>query len=64
MDTGAIIAIAAIVLIIGGALAYIIKAKKSGKKCIGCPDSSSCSGNCGCCSGCGQRKTDKDNPGA
>lgn len=38
-----IIAIAAIVLIIGGALVYIIKAKKSGKKCIGCPDGCSCS---------------------
>ena len=26
-------------------------AKKNGRKCIGCPDSESCSGNCsGCCS--------------
>lgn len=51
-----IIVIAAIVLIIGGAVAYIVKAKKSGKKCIGCPDGCSCSskgksGGCGC--GCG-----------
>ena len=38
-----IIVIAVIVLVVGGALAYIIKAKKSGKKCIGCPDSCSCS---------------------
>ena len=30
------IAILAIVLIVGGAMAYIIKAKKSGKRCIGC----------------------------
>ena len=49
-----------ILLIVGGAVAYIIKAKKSGKKCIGCPDSgcschadkkegaSPCSGCCGC----------------
>ena len=37
-----IIAIAAIVLIVGGAVAYIIKAKKSGRKCIGCPYASSC----------------------
>lgn len=62
---GDIIAILAIALIIGGATAYIIKAKKSGKKCIGCPDSCSCGsknkgntpqttcgGNCSCCSGC------------
>ena len=57
---GDIIAIGAIVLIVGGALAYIIKAKKNGRKCIGCPDSSSCSGNCGCCSGCGMQKNDKN----
>ena len=54
---GEIIAIALIVLIIGGATAYIIKAKKSGKKCIGCPDSGSCSGNCaGCSCGCNIEK--------
>ena len=45
---GEVIAIALIVLIIGGATAYIIKAKKSGKKCIGCPYSKSCSGKCSC----------------
>ena len=45
-----IIAVAAIVLIVGGAVAYIIKAKKSGKKCIGCPYASSCkSGGCTSC---------------
>ncbi len=38
-----IIAIAVIALIIGGAVAYIIRAKKSGKGCIGCPYSGSCS---------------------
>lgn len=49
------IVVAVIALIVGGALAYIIKAKKSGKKCIGCPDSGSCckaksdaKGGCGC----------------
>lgn len=56
-----IIAIVAIVLVIGGAIAYIIKAKKSGKKCIGCPDSCSCDtkkqssengGGCGSCGAC------------
>jgi len=45
------IVVGIIALIIGGALAYIIKAKKSGKKCIGCPDSGSC-GSQGGCSGC------------
>lgn len=59
------IVIGIIVLIIGSALAYIIKAKRSGKKCIGCPDNcschkkqesrsaQSCSGSCSVCShGC------------
>ena len=53
-----LIVLALIVLIIGGATAYIIKAKKSGKKCIGCPDSCSCGGKdknqvggCGSCGG-------------
>ncbi|MBE6593570.1 MAG: FeoB-associated Cys-rich membrane protein [Ruminococcaceae bacterium] len=47
-----IIAIAVILLVIGAATFYIIKAKKSGKRCIGCPDSSSCSGSCGSCGSC------------
>ncbi len=37
-----IIVIAIIGLILGGAIAYIIKAKKKGKKCIGCPYAGSC----------------------
>ena len=45
-----VIIIAVIVLVVGGAAAYIIKAKKSGKKCIGCPFSESCGAKkCGCC---------------
>ena len=45
--------IAILVAIIGGAAFYIYKAKKSGKKCIGCPDSGSCQGSCsGSCQGC------------
>ena len=59
MGSGEIIAIVLCTLIIGGALAYIIKAKKSGKKCIGCPDSSSCSGACSSCS-CGCKKKSEE----
>lgn len=64
MDNFIIVAVLAI--IIGAALAYVIKAKKSGAKCIGCPDSktcaskntsSGCSGNCSCCSGCSTEET-------
>lgn len=63
-----IIVLAVIALIVGGAVAYIIKAKKSGKKCIGCPDSGSChakrqpsdtdgcGGTCGCECHCHQDK--------
>lgn len=44
---GEIIAIAVIALIIGGSVFYIVKAKKSGRKCIGCPDSCNCSAKTG-----------------
>ena len=51
------ILIGVLVLILGGAAWYIYKAKKSGKKCIGCPNSGSCSGKCSSCScGCGRDK--------
>ena len=56
-----VIAIAVIALIIGGAVAYIIKAKKAGQKCIGCPYSKTCSGNCGGCSGnCNEKNEGKE----
>ncbi len=41
-----IILLSVIVLIVGGAAAFIIRSKKKGKKCIGCPYSSACSGGC------------------
>ena len=44
--------IAVVLLILGGAAWYVRKARKKGVKCIGCPDSGSCSGKCGSCSGC------------
>jgi hypothetical protein len=42
---------AILVLAVGIAIFYIVKAKKSGKKCIGCPYADSC-GKSGGCSGC------------
>ena len=45
-----------LLIILGAAIIYIVKAKKSGARCVGCPDSGSCahaqngagsSGNCG-----------------
>ncbi len=48
--------IAIVVAIVGGAAFYIYKVKKSGKKCIGCPDSATCSGNCaGCACSCSHK---------
>jgi len=41
-----LIIILIIALIVGLASFYIYKAKKSGKKCIGCPDGCSCGGKC------------------
>ena len=51
MDSIAVIAIVAAIVAL--AVGYIIKAKKRGAKCIGCPDSNSCAGSCsGSCNGC------------
>jgi hypothetical protein len=44
-----LIVIILLIAVIGGALFYVIKTKKSGKKCIGCPDSTSCHGTCSSC---------------
>jgi len=47
-----VIAVAVLLLIIGGAAAYVIKAKKRGVKCIGCPAGATCSSKgCGGCGG-------------
>ena len=43
-----ILIIAIILAIVALAAAYVIRAKKSGQKCIGCPHSKTCSGGCGC----------------
>lgn len=50
--------IAIVALIVGIAAGYIVRSRKSGKKCIGCPDSCACSaGNCaGGCTGCDTQK--------
>lgn len=37
-----LIVIIILVVLIGGAVSYLIKAKKSGAKCIGCPSGGSC----------------------
>ena len=46
-----LIVIVILALILGGAAAYLLRAKKRGQKCVGCPYSGqcgSCSGQCSC----------------
>ena len=43
-----------LLLILGGAAFYVYRAKKSGQKCIGCPNSGSCGKAGGCTCGCGK----------
>lgn len=49
-----ILIIAVIALIIGLVIWYVIRAKKKGVKCIGCPNGATCgkTGGCSGCSGC------------
>ena len=42
-----IIIIAILLAIVGGIGWYLYRAKKRGQKCIGCPYSKECGGNCG-----------------
>jgi len=41
--------LAMIAVIVASAGWFVYRSKKSGKKCIGCPNGGSCSGNCGSC---------------
>lgn len=43
-----VIAVIVLVLVVGGAIVYIVKSKKKGVKCIGCPYAGGCTSNsCG-----------------
>ena len=48
MTSTDIIVLVIIALVIGGASLYIIRAKKKGQKCIGCPHAKSCASHCTC----------------
>lgn len=58
MENIIILAVVAAVVALAGR--YIYRSKKSGKKCIGCPDSGVCSASrsgCGCgCGGTGEKR--------
>ena len=42
-----LIIIAVVAVLLTGALVSIYRAKRAGKRCIGCPDGCSCKGACG-----------------
>ena len=50
MDSILIVVI--LIVVVGLAAWYVYRAKRNGKKCIGCPES----GHCGNCCGCGEKK--------
>lgn len=45
MNTNDLIVIVILVFLLGSAIAYIIKEKKKGVKCIGCPMAKTCQKN-------------------
>ena len=45
-----LIIILIVLAILGGAGLNVYRAKKSGKKCIGCPYAKDCAGKCSCSS--------------
>ncbi len=52
-----VILIFVLAAVLGGAIVYIVRAKKKGVKCIGCPAGGNCGQkkdgvSCGGCSGC------------
>ena len=53
------IAIAAIILTVGAAAFYIIRAKRRGEKCVGCPYAKQCTGKCD--GTCGHTGADENN---
>ena len=46
-----IIVAAVIAIIVAAAAIFVFVSKKRGRKCIGCPDSGTCSGGCPGCKG-------------
>jgi len=44
-----LIILAVVAVIVGAAVAYIVKEKKKGTVCIGCPSGGTCGGGCSGC---------------
>ena len=52
-----VVIILVLAAIVGGIVWYLLRAKKSGNKCIGCPHGKSCGNKCSC----GDSKLGSDN---
>lgn len=62
MNISNMIVFAVVAGIVALAVWYIRREKKKGVRCVGCPDSKTCSGHCAGCSGsCNSRRTAGDN---
>lgn len=55
-----IIVIAVVSVMIGAAIAYIVKEKKKGVKCIGCPAAAECAKRQNAASDCGCHTDEKE----
>ena len=53
-----ILLVLVLVAVIGGAVFYIVRAKRKGVKCIGCPAAKTCGGDCK--NGCGSCHRDSE----
>ena len=50
-----LIIVGIVLAIVGAAVTYIVKAKRRGVRCVGCPDGGTCGGNCGGGCNCGSK---------
>ena len=41
------IIVVVVLAIVGAAVSYIVKQKRRGVRCVGCPDGGTCGGSCG-----------------
>ena len=56
MNLGDVIAIVAVALVLAGAICYIVRAKRRGQKCVGCPYSKGGCTSCSCQSNTNENK--------
>lgn len=42
-----LVVVLVLIAIVGGVVWYLIRAKKRGEKCVGCPYAKQCAGKCG-----------------